>query len=177
VGAGKSMLFASSMDLEWNNLPLQGLFLPFVHETLRHLVQPEYKQRAYQVGDSFSLDPTGTATSMEARDAAGVPIVFNNDGFVIKAATPGMITATADGLDTLYAVNILPSESNFTRAAVATLYDQIINPDTNPVQSSAVRTAQLIEELEQPQRLWWWLLSLVMLLVVAEVLVANRTYR
>ncbi len=177
VGAGKSMLFASSMDLEWNNLPLQGLFLPFVHETLRHLVQPEYKQRAYQVGDSFSLDPTGTATSMEARDAAGVPIVFNNDGFVIKAATPGMITATADGLNTLYAVNILPSESNFTRAAVATLYDQIINPDTNPVQSSAVRTAQLIEELEQPQRLWWWLLSLVMLLVVAEVLVANRTYR
>lgn len=177
VGAGKSMLFASSMDLEWNNLPLQGLFLPFVHETLRHLVQPEYKQRAYQVGDSFSLDPTGTATSMEARDAAGVPIVFNNDGFVIKAASPGMITATADGLNTLYAVNILPSESNFTRAAVATLYDQIINPDTNPVQSSAVRTAQLIEELEQPQRLWWWLLSLVMLLVVAEVLVANRTYR
>lgn len=176
-GAGKTMLFASSMDLEWNNLPLQGLFLPFVHETLRHLVQPEFRQRAYQVGDSFSIAPTGTAGSVEAVDPFGDAIEFTNDSFVITAAAPGMITAKTDGLDMLYAVNILPSESNFARAAVASLYDQIINPDTNPVQSSAVRTAQLIEELERPQRLWWWLLALVMLLVVAEVLVANRTYR
>lgn len=177
VGAGKTMLFASSMDLAWNNLPLQGLFLPFVHETLRHLVQPEFRQRAYQVGDSFSLDPTGSAVSVAAIDPFGEPISISNDGFVITAEAPGMINATADGRSTLYAVNILPSESNFARTAVASLYDQIINPDTNPVQSSAVRTAQLIEELERPQRLWWWLLALVMLLVVAEVLVANRTYR
>ena len=177
VGAGKTMLFASSMDLAWNNLPLQGLFLPFVHETLRHLVQPEFRQRAYQVGDSFSLDPTGSSVSVSATDPFGEPITISNDGQVITAEAPGMITATADGRSMVYAVNILPSESNFARTAVASLYDQIINPDTNPVQSSAVRTAQLIEELEQPQRLWWWLLALVMLLVVAEVLVANRTYR
>ena len=55
VGDGSVILFASAMDLEWNNLPLQSLFLPFVHETLRHLVQPELKQKAYSVGDSFPL--------------------------------------------------------------------------------------------------------------------------
>ncbi|MDD9896948.1 MAG: BatA domain-containing protein, partial [Gammaproteobacteria bacterium] len=52
VGEGKVILFASTMDLEWNNLPLQGLFLPFVHETLRHLVQPASTQRSFQVGDN-----------------------------------------------------------------------------------------------------------------------------
>ena len=46
VGDGKVILFASAMDLEWNNLALQGLFLPFVHEILRHLVQPESNQTA-----------------------------------------------------------------------------------------------------------------------------------
>ena len=56
VGAGRVILFASAMDLEWNNLPLQGLFLPFVHETLRHLVQPDTKRRAYHVGERFTLD-------------------------------------------------------------------------------------------------------------------------
>lgn len=177
VGEGKTMLFASSMDLAWNNLPLQGLFLPFVHETLRHLVQPEFKQRAYDVGDSFSLNPTRDTGSLTAVDPTGEPISFNNDNFVITANTPGFIRATAAQRETLYAVNILPRESNFARMAVATLYDQIINPDTNPVQSSEVRTAQLIEELERPQRVWWWLLTLVMMLIVAEVLVANRTYR
>jgi hypothetical protein len=45
------------------------------------------------------------------------------------------------------------------------------------MQSRAVQTAQLIEELERPQRLWWWILGLVMLLLLMEVVIANRTYR
>ena len=171
------MLFASAMDLEWNNLPLQGLFLPFVHQTLRHLVQPETKQRSYQVGDVFSLEPSGEATSVSATDANGDDINFSNDGFVITATTPGLITAEVDEEVIRYAVNVLPEESNFARTAVATIYDSVINPDTNPIQSREVQTAQLIEELERPQRLWWWILSLVMLLVIVEAVIANRTYR
>lgn len=177
VGEGKVILFASALDLEWNNLALQGLFLPFVHETLRHLVQPELKQRAYQIGDSFTLDPSGQATTVEATGPSGEAISFGNDNFVITATRPGLIEASIDGVKNNYAVNILPEESNFSRVAVASLYDMIINPDTEPNQSREVRTAQLIEELERPQRVWWWILCLVMLLLLAEALVANRTYR
>ena len=177
IGDGSVMLFASAMDLEWNNLPLQGLFLPFVHQTLRHLVQPETKQRSYQVGDVFSLEPSGEATSVSATDANGDDINFSNDGFVITATTPGLITAEVDEEVIRYAVNVFPEESNFARTAVATIYDSVINPDTNPIQSREVQTAQLIEELERPQRLWWWILSLVMLLVIVEAVIANRTYR
>ncbi|NKB32333.1 MAG: VWA domain-containing protein [Pseudomonadales bacterium] len=177
VGEGKVILFASAMDLEWNNLPLQGLFLPFVHETLRHLVQPESNQRSFQVGDNFSLDPGGEATAITAEDANGNEIEFTNDGFVIQAATPGFISADIDGESTQFAINILPEESNFARTPVANLYDSIINPDTNPIRSREVQTAQLIEELERPQRIWWWILSLVMALIIAEALIANRTYR
>lgn len=177
VGTGKVILFASAMDLEWNNLPLQGLFLPFVHETLRHLVQPELKQRSYQVGDNFSLDPNEQAQAISAEDADGNTIEFTNDGFVIEAAIPGFIEADIDGESSRFAVNILPEESNFARMPVENLYDSIINPDTNPVRSREVQTAQLIEELERPQRIWWWILSLVMVLIIAEALIANRTYR
>ena len=60
---------------------------------------------------------------------------------------------------------------------VENLFDSIINPDTNPIKSREVQNAQLVEELEQPQRLWWWILSLVMALVLVEALIANRTYR
>ncbi len=177
IGEGTVMLFASALDLEWNNLALQGLFLPFVHQTLRHLVQPESKQRAYQVGDNFSLVPSGEAISVSATDTNGQDINFSNDEFMITATTPGLITVEVDGNIERYAVNILPEESNFIRITVSTLYDSIINPDTNPIQSREVQTAQLIEELERPQRIWWWILSLVMLLVIAEAVIANRTYR
>jgi len=177
VGEGKVILFASALDIEWNNLPLQGMFLPFVHETLRHLVQPEAKQRAYRIGDNFSLDPKGEATSVSAVDADGDSIAIDNDRPVITATTPGLITATVDGEPARYAVNILPRESNFNRSAVGTVYDAVINPDTNPIRSREVQTAQLIEELERPQRIWWWILGLVMLLIIIEAVIANRTYR
>ncbi len=175
--AGKVILFASAMDLEWNNLPLQGLFLPFVHETLRHLVQADSGQRSFQIGDNFSLDPTGNATAIEAVDSEGTPITFANDSFVVTAERPGLIEATVDGNRLNYAINLVAEESNFARTAVSGLYDAIINPDTEPNQTTAIQTAQLIEELERPQRIWWWIMCLIMVLLLMEALIANRTYR
>lgn len=177
VGDGKVLLFASSLDLEWNNLALQGLFLPFVHETLRHLVQPEMKQRAYQVGETINLNPGNASQSLSAINTNGQAISFAAANSVFTADRPGFISAEGANGTVRYAVNILPEESNFTRMAPATLYDDIINPDTSPIRSREVQTAQLVEELEQPQRLWWWILALVMLLLLAEATIANRTYR
>ncbi len=176
VGEGKVLLFASSLDLEWNNLALQGLFLPFVHETLRHLVRSEAGQSAYEIGDSINLAQFVSDAEVAVRDANGrsVSLEANN---LQRATSPGLFTATSGAVSRRYAVNILPEESNFTRVATSTLYDAVVNPDTSPLQSREAQTAQLIEELENPQRLWWWILTLVMVLLLVEVLVANRTYR
>jgi hypothetical protein len=176
VGEGKVLLFASSLDLEWNNLALQGLFLPFVHETLRHLVRSEEGQSAYEIGDSINLAQFVSDADVAVQDANGrsVSLEANN---LQRATSPGLFTATSGAVSRRYAVNILPEESNFTRVATSTLYDAVVNPDTSPLQSREAQTAQLIEELENPQRLWWWILTLVMVLLLVEVLVANRTYR
>jgi len=176
VGEGKILLFASSLDLEWNNLALQGLFLPFVHETLRHLVRSEAGQSAYEIGDSINLAQFVSDAEVAVRDANGrsVSLEANN---LQRATSPGLFTATSGAVSSRYAVNILPEESNFMRVATSTLYDAVVNPDTSPLQSREAQTAQLIEELENPQRLWWWILMLVMVLLLLEVLVANRTYR
>ena len=176
VGEGKVLLFASSLDLEWNNLALQGLFLPFVHETLRHLVRSEAGQSAYEIGDSINLAQFVSDADVAVQDANGrsVSLEANN---LQRATSPGLFTATSGAVSRRYAVNILPEESNFTRVATSTLYDAVVNPDTSPLQSREAQTAQLIEELENPQRLWWWILTLVMVLLLVEVLVSNRTYR
>ena len=176
-GQGNVIFFASTMDLEWNNLPLQGLFLPFVHETLRHLVQPELKQRAYSIGDSFSVNSSEDDAEVSARDVNGDQISFTNREFIVQANMPGFITAEVDNTEARFAVNILPEESNFARMPMENLFDSIINPNTNPIKSRDVQNAQLAEELEGPQRLWWWILSLVMALILLEAVIANRTYR
>ena len=177
IGEGKVILFASAMDLEWNNLPLQGLFLPFIHETLRHLVQPELKQRAYSIGDTFSVDISDEANLVTAQNPRGEEIIFANQNYVVEAALPGFIEANVDGESMLFAINPDPEESNLSRTPVEDLFDSIINPDTNPIKSRETQNAQLASELERSQRIWWWILCLVMGLILVESLIANRTYR
>ena len=177
IGEGKVILFASAMDLEWNNLPLQGLFLPFIHETLRHLVQPELKQRAYSIGDTFSVDISDEANLVTAQNSRGEEIIFANQDYVVEAAFPGFIEANVDGESMLFAINPDPEESNLSRTPVEDLFDSIINPDTNPIKSRETQNAQLASELERSQRIWWWILCLVMGLILVESLIANRTYR
>ncbi len=176
IGEGRVLLFASTLDLEWNNLALQGLYLPFVHETLRHLVQSEARQRDYEVGDNINLDPEQTGREISVTDASSSPLPVNADA-IVAATRPGILNATIDQTAVRLAVNFQSEESDFTRVAPETLYDAVINPDTNPIQSREVQTAQMIEELERPQRMWWYILVAVMLILLAEAVIANRTYR
>ena len=176
VGKGKVLLFASSFDLEWNNLALQGQFLPFVHETLRYLARSEVIRSAYEIGDNINLDQFMSDAEVSVQDSDGRSVLLETINLQ-RATSPGLFTATSGTAVRRYAVNISPEESNFTRLATSTLYDAVVNPDTNPRQSREAQTAQLIEELEEPQRLWWWILILIMILLLVEVMVANRTYR
>jgi hypothetical protein len=177
VGAGRAMIFASSLDLEWNNLALQGLYLPFVHETLRHLVQAESGARAFTVGDSFSVGRPDANQNVSVIDVDGSEYSLNAQDPTVRAEKPGVLVAVNGAMRANYAINVQARESNFGKLPVTNLYDRIINPDTSPIQSREVQTAQMIREIEGPQRIWWWLLCLVAVLIVAEVIIANRTYR
>lgn len=177
VGAGRAMIFASSLDLEWNNLALQGLYLPFVHETLRHLVQAESGARAFAVGDSFAVGGSARNQGVNFIDVDGTEVSLSANNLIVTADKPGVVVAVTESQRVNYAINVRSRESDFSKLPVANLYDRVINPDTSPIQSREVQTAQMIREIEGPQRIWWWLLCLVAILVLAEAVIANRTYR
>lgn len=175
-GQGRTMLVASSLDLAWSNFPLQGLYLPFVHEVLTYLIQPPVRERAYQIGDVVDLSPafeTGNST-LQLREPSGETVTIGADNPFYTARMPGFVQA---GPDMTFAVNIQPDAASLSRIDVSVLYDRIINPETTPDVAPQIRTAQLLAELEQPQRLWWWILMVVMLMLLVEAWIANRTYR
>ena len=175
AGEGRVILFASTMDLEWNNLALQGMYLPFVHETLRFLVEPEILQTSFQIGDPINLTSSNGEYSLS--NVMGTDTV-SLDSMTLTAERPGIIeTESVSGELMAFAVNALPVESNLTSVAPETINDLIINPETSPVQSREVRTAQIVADLERPQRVWWWILLLVIVLLLTEAKIANQTYR
>lgn len=174
IGEGRAMLLSSSLDLGWSNFPLQGLYLPFVHEVLTYLIQPPVRERAYLVGqmvDLTALMPDSGELVVTEPDGNQVRVLAASPFY--RARMPGLVQA-GDGV---IAVNIAPEASALARVDVANLTDRILNPETAPVISEQVRTAQLIADIEQPQRLWWWIVLLVMVLLLAEAWVANRTFR
>ncbi|MCB1664781.1 MAG: BatA domain-containing protein [Pseudomonadales bacterium] len=178
VGAGNVLLFASSLDTEWNNLPLQGLYLPFVHESLRYLARAGSKERAYRVGSTIDLASVlgdETVVRVSGPDGREVPLIPGS-----SALTPellGFYTVETGRGPQYFAVNADPEESDLEKMAPSALQDSVTNPDTQPVQSAQVRTEQLMVEREGPQRMWWWILLLVLLMLLAETRIANTTYR
>ena len=178
VGQGRVLLFASSLDTEWNNLPLQGLYLPFAHESLRYLAQATEKERAYRIGDVIDLaSAVAEDATLTVTDAAGAVSQLLPGNRTLTPVTNGFVSIDDGANVQFYAVNPDPEESSLERIAPSTLQDSVTNAETEPVQSEQVRTAQLVAEIEGPQRVWWWLMLLVMLMLLAETRVANTTYR
>ena len=49
-GEGRVLLFASDLNNAWNDFPLQPAFVPFLHESLRHLAASRQAATEYLVG-------------------------------------------------------------------------------------------------------------------------------
>lgn len=176
AGKGRILVLTTALDTSWGNLPLQGLYLPFVHEMLGYLVQPSEAQGSYTTGDRINLSSwleSGETLSIRGRNGQ---VTVSSPDPVFEAGEPG-IFRIGEGEQQALAVNVAPDAGTMEKVSPDTLQDRLIDPQTSPVQSDRVRATQRMEEMEQPQRLWWWMLLLVMGLVLLETRVANRTYR
>jgi hypothetical protein len=72
VGKGRSLLFTSSLNIEWNDLPLKSVFLPFLHQMVKYSTSYEAEQYAFVVGEVI---PMSVLNPMLGRAREAVPIV------------------------------------------------------------------------------------------------------
>jgi len=181
TGAGRALLWMSTLDLGWNDLPVKPVFLPFVHTMTRYLadyseaptsltvgqVVPAARRVsiAPQRGATIAVAPSGARVTVGAEDGA---LELTEQGFY-DVRTQG---AGADTAMTL-ASNVDLTESNLTamdpRELVASVTGRIASP------TGALGDARPSDEAQaQAQRLWWYLLVAGALLLAAESLLSNR---
>ena len=77
TGAGAVVLFGSDLDKAWNDFPLHPAFVPFVHETVRHLIGERAARVEYLVGDRPSGMPALAGIGVEPE--SGRRIAINTD--------------------------------------------------------------------------------------------------
>ena len=79
AGRGRVIVFASTLDLGWNDLALKPMFLPFVHQLGRHLSGFKEQPAWLTIGQVLDIDAAeiaaGATSGSAARAAAGRAIL------------------------------------------------------------------------------------------------------
>lgn len=183
-GSGRTLLWMSTLDLGWNDLPVKPVFLPFVHTMMRYLadysesptsltvgqVVPAARRSgpgaaAPQRGTTIAVAPSGARVTVGAEDGA---LELTEQGFY-DVRIQG---AAADSATTL-ASNVDLSESNLTAMDPRELVASATGHAS--AQTAGFADARPSDEAQaQAQRLWWYFLVVGGLLLAAESLLSNR---
>jgi hypothetical protein len=191
-GEGRVLLWTSTLDRFWNDLALQPVYLPFVHQLVRRASAYHQPERWVPVGrvselgallSARGLAPGGAPGAREwvlvapdgerhSMTVEGEPVwmEFEQAGFYeLRPLGSDVPTATV-------AVNPILEESDLTSLAPERLIESVAGgPGTRPAATSP--PIDVAADETRTRELWWPLLLLAVLVLVTESILANRWAR
>ncbi|HEY3320402.1 MAG TPA: VWA domain-containing protein [Planctomycetota bacterium] len=174
IGKGNSLLFTSSAGMKWNDFCLQGgVFVPFIHESMKYLAVHSDSTTTALVGETVALSANAEIIRPDGekmKPSASVPM-------------PGIYAVKTSDKDEKLAANIPRSESEpavmdgqeLIAAVASDIAGQqkvIEGHNVWVASSNSVR-----ERIESGQKLGWYLLIALLALLFAEHVLANNTSR
>jgi hypothetical protein len=197
VGQGKVLLWASSLDEYWTDLPLQPVFLPFIHQVAKYAGRYSDARAWFTAGEVLDLSRHGELTAMfqmagdgrRGERGSGTDLVLESPSGKRTRLTStgpehlaelheqgfyelrGLSTAVGSGRPV--AVNVDPAESDLSHFDPRELV-AAVTAVTGTVEASASANSVLPQDLERRQTVWWYLLFVVLLVLAAETVLSNR---
>ena len=197
VGEGRILIWASTLDQYWNDLSVQPIFLPFVHQLVRYAsgrgeTLPWFTAgQVLDISDARAMATAGLLEATEdARGLEGERVVTDPAGTPVRlpwGAGPHYLSLTDAGFYTLrslgdenarplpVAVNVDLAESDPAamdpeeiQVALAATVDQ--GPANGGGGAIDIQQA----DIERRQSLWRLLLAVVLALMAAESLMASQ---
>ena len=92
---GRVLCFTSTIDREWNDLPIRAVYLPFLHESIKYLALKNVETMPdYRVGDYIELKVSQTENEniTESREIA----IFNPNNVETRFGRNKDVTPTAE---------------------------------------------------------------------------------
>ena len=194
TGSGSVLVWTSSLDSYWNDLALRPVFVPFVHQAMRHLGRYAEGRAWRDVGDVFdsadvsSARDWGLGIGGSGSDAVTLPrpTVLSPSGKTVEFADPARNTLELTetgfyeirregekaGEGAFVAVNLPPDESDLTPFDPAELVKAVTGGAGQSAAASAHTPAP--DDDERRQSVWWLLLAAGVFLLGVEAYVAGR---
>ncbi|MGH7718427.1 MAG: hypothetical protein ACREON_06245, partial [Gemmatimonadaceae bacterium] len=194
VGGGRVVMWASTFDNLWNDLPVQPVFLPLVQQLAKYTSGYAEERPWHTVGEALALSPPRARAGAEVQGAAAPPaavVAVAPSGERIRPANAGAGGSVELSEQGFYEVRPLEQSGGPAPRAVAVNLDvsesdlTAMDPDELAVAvggapaaaSAAPNVAVAAEDRERRQHFWWFLLAAALLLLAAETVVSNRLSR
>lgn len=179
IGSGRTLLYTSTLDRDWNDLPIHPGFLPLMQQAVRHLARKHgaFAATEHLVGSSVAL-PTSDLKKLEVRGPDGLGATFEGERITNRASVrfaradrPGTYRVvgtdlggtTRDREDLAFAVNVDPRGSDLAPAPATALPASGTGAGPDAPQDSTRRV-----------ELWHALAAVLLLLLIAEGLLVQR---
>jgi hypothetical protein len=179
LGRGRVMIWGSTLDVSWSDLPTKPVFLPFIHQAVRHLAgytEPEPWLTVGQVLNTSAVAARGPAAQRVVLTPSGRRLPLDDEGSdVLELTEQGFyeIRGDANQADGIVAANVDPAEADLTPMDPHEITAAAVGGgDGAAGQASGVPLTP--EAKEKNQRLWWYLLVAGILLLGADTLLSNR---
>jgi hypothetical protein len=177
-GEGRVMVWTSTLDLDWSDLPLKPVFLPFIHRAVRHLAA--YAAPAPWLTVGQVLDPSSRVSDADERvvlSPSGRRVALDDEGGgVLELDEQGFYeirTQGTDGPADVIASNVDLAESDLTPLDVREVAAAATGGASGAAEAAAAMP-DTPEAQERAQRLWWFVLCAGMVLLGVESLLAAK---
>ena len=174
LGGGRVLLWTSSLDTLWNDLPLQPVFLPFVHRLVAHAAGHVESPAWRRVGDVLELPELDEGHWIGLNPLAEGGLVEGDGRFVrLEAAGFYELRPSRDEDEEAVltiAVNVDPGEADLTTADPEEVAAGLTRVGGAASDGAALGGA----ERQQGQNGWWFLLLAALAVLAAETALSNR---
>jgi hypothetical protein len=174
------IVFNSTIDTRWNDLPLKPSFLPLFHEIVRYLSRYNESRGWYALGEAIPVTAGLESVAAAVVDPSGKRQALGD----LNAGQARFFTPTMPGFheirvgpDTrVVAVNPPASESNLDSMPPEDLLASVQRTKGDS-QSAGLFGSEEKDDFARRQNGWWYLLLIAFLAGITEIYIANRAYK
>jgi hypothetical protein len=174
------IVFNSTIDSDWNDLPLKPSFLPLFHEIVRYLSRYNEMRGWYALGEGIAVTAGLESVAAAVIDPKGDRRALGD----LSGGQTKFYTPTAPGFheirigpDTrMVAVNPPAAESNLESMPPEDLLASVQRTQGES-QRAGLLTGEEKDDYARRQTGWWYLLLIAFLAGMAEIYIANRAYK
>ena len=178
IGNGRVLLWASALDTSWSDLPRAGVFVPFIHQSMRYLAaytEPRPWLNVGQVLDASTAALKQDAAQRVVLTPSGKRVPLQDEGSeVMELTEQGFYELRARDKDVVVvAANVDPAEGDLSPMDPKEIAAAAVGGG-EAAGGTGSGTPLTPEAQERSQRLWWYLLVAGLLLLGADTVMSNR---